>query len=138
MIPDGACLLCGLIGSGIQRSLSPALHEREAAEHGLRCQYNLIDLDVLGVGVEALPRLLADAERQRYSGLNITYPCKQAVVPFLQQLSPEAGALGAVNTVLLGNGTRVGHNTDTTGFAESFRRGLPGVKLDRVLLLGAG
>ena len=134
----GTSFLCGLIGSGIQGSLTPAMHEREAAAQGLRCDYRLIDLDVLGVGIEALPRLLADAERQGYSGLNITFPCKQAVVPLLQELSPEARALGAVNTVLLGNGRRVGHNTDVTGFAESFRRGLPGAKLDRVLLLGAG
>ena len=138
MKSTGATLLCGLIGAGIQRSLAPALHEGEAAAQGLRCDYRLIDLDVLGAGVEALPKLLADAERQGYSGLNITYPCKQAVVPLLQELSPEARALGAVNTVLLGNGRRVGHNTDATGFAASFRRGLPEAKLDRVLLLGAG
>ena len=138
MIAAGASFLCGLIGSGIQRSLSPALHEREAAAQGLRCDYRLIDLEALGVGNEALPALLADAEREGYSGLNITYPCKQAVVPLLQELSPEARALGAVNTVLLGGGSRVGHNTDTTGFAAAFRRGLPGAKLDRVLLLGAG
>jgi len=131
-------ILCGLIGSGIQRSLSPALHEREAVAQGLRCEYRLIDLDVLGVGSGALPRLLADAERQGYAGLNLTYPCKQAVVPLLQELAPEARALGAVNTVILGNGTRVGHNTDGSGFAESFRRGLPGAKLDCALLLGAG
>ena len=138
MIAAGASFLCGLIGADIQGSLSPALHEGEAAAQGLHCDYTLIDLDVLGVGIEALPGLLADAERQAYAGLNITYPCKQAVVPLLQELSPEARALGAVNTVLLGNSKRVGHNTDTTGFAESFRRGLPGAKLDRVLLLGAG
>ncbi len=138
MISARAFFRCGLIGSGIQGSLSPALQEREAAAQGLRCDYKLIDLDVLGVGIEALPGLLADAERQGYAGLNITYPCKQAVVPLVQELSPEARALGAVNTVLLGNGKRVGHNTDTTGFAESFRRGLSGAKLDRVLLLGAG
>lgn len=134
----GTSFLCGLIGSGIQGSLSPAMHEREAAAQGLRCDYQLIDLDVLGVGVEALPGLLADAERLGYSGLNITYPCKQAVVPLLHELSPEARALGAVNTVLLGGGRRAGHNTDAMGFTENFTRGLPGAKVDRVLLLGAG
>ena len=138
MITAGTSFLCGLIGSGIQGSLAPALHEGEAAAQGLRCDYRLIDLDVLGAGIEALPRLLADAERQGYSGLNITYPCKQAIVPLLHELSPEARDLDAVNTVLLENGRRVGHNTDVTGFAASFRRGLPGAGLDRVLLLGAG
>jgi shikimate dehydrogenase len=138
VISSGASFLCGLIGSGIQRSLSPAMHEQEAAAQGLRCDYRLIDLEVLGVGAEALPGLLADAERQGYTGLNITYPCKQAVVPLLHELSQEARDLGAVNTVLLGGGRRIGHNTDATGFAESFTRGLPGARLDRVLLMGAG
>jgi shikimate dehydrogenase len=73
-----------------------------------------------------------------FSGLNITYPCKQAVVPLLDQLSPDARALGAVNTVVLKDGQRVGHNTDCSGFAESFRRGLPDVRRDRVVQLGAG
>jgi shikimate dehydrogenase len=138
VISGGASFLCGLIGSGIQGSLTPAMHEQEAAAQGLRCDYRLIDLEMLGVGVEALPGLLADAERQDYTGLNITYPCKQAVLPLLHELSREARDLGAANTVLLGSGRRVGHNTDATGFAESFRRGLPGARLDRVLLLGAG
>ena len=138
MISAGKHLLCGLIGSGIQGSLSPALHEREAAAQGLRCEYKLIDLDVLGVDSDALPGLLADAEREGYTGLNITFPCKQAIVPLLQDLSPQARALGAVNTVLLGAGGRVGHNTDIMGFTENFRRGLPGARLDGVLLLGAG
>jgi shikimate dehydrogenase len=73
-----------------------------------------------------------------FSGLNITYPCKQAVVPLLDQLSPDARALGAVNTVLLKDGQRIGHNTDCSGFAESFRRGLPDVRRDHVVQLGAG
>jgi shikimate dehydrogenase len=69
----------GLIGSGIQASRTPAMHEREAAEQGLQCEYHLIDLDKLGVGADALPGLLDDAERQGFIGLNITHPCKQAV-----------------------------------------------------------
>jgi len=131
-------LLLGLIGAGIQRSRSPALHEREAKEQGLRLTYELIDLEQLGVGVEALPRLLADAKQRGFAGLNITYPCKQAVIPLLDDLSPEARALNAVNTVVMGEGRLVGHNTDWSGFAEGFRRGLPDAKLDRVVQLGAG
>ena len=130
--------VCGLIGAGIQGSRSPALHEREAEALGLRYLYQRIDLDALGLDAGALPELLTAAERMGFAGLNITYPCKQAVVPLLHELSPEARALGAVNTVVLAKGRRIGHNTDTTGFAEGFRRGLPGAKLDRVVLLGAG
>jgi len=128
----------GLIGAGIQQSRSPALHEREAKEQGLSLSYELIDLDQLGVGLEALPRLLADAKRRGFAGLNITYPCKQAVIPLLDDLSSDARALNAVNTVVMDEGRLVGHNTDWSGFAEGFRRGLPDAKLDRVVQLGAG
>jgi shikimate dehydrogenase len=131
-------ILAGLIGSGIQASRTPAMHEREGAEQGLRLIYRLVDLDVLRLGPEALGELLTAAERMGFSGLNITYPCKQAVVPLLDQLSPDARALGAVNTVVLKDGQRIGHNTDCSGFAESFRRGLPDVRRDRVVQLGAG
>jgi shikimate 5-dehydrogenase len=55
----------------------------------------------------------------------ITHPCKQLVIPLLDDLSDDARALGAVNTVVLKDGKRVGHNTDWFGFAENFRRGLP-------------
>jgi len=130
--------LVGLIGAGIQASRTPAMHEREGAEQGLRYLYKLIDLEKLGLGADALPELLAGAERMGFAGLNITYPCKQSVIPLLTALSDDARALGAVNTVVLRDGKRIGHNTDWLGFAESFRRGLPDVKRDRVVQLGAG
>src|SRR5262245_42106523 len=95
-------------------------------------------MDVLGVGVDALPVLLADAKKKGLGGLNITHPCKQAVIPLLDELSADARALNAVNTVVIRNGRTAGHNTDWSGFAESFRRGLPGAKLERVVQLGAG
>lgn len=133
-----ASFLIGLIGAGIQASRSPALHMLEANRQGLRYVYKLIDLEKLGLGVEALPELLNAAERMGFDGLNITHPCKQAIIPLLTELSEEARAIGAVNTVVLRNGKRSGHNTDCTGFAESFRRGLPGAQIGRVVLLGAG
>ncbi len=131
-------LLLGLIGSSIQASRTPAMHEREAAEHGLTCLYQLIDLDAPGRGAEALSDLLTAAERVGFAGLNITHPCKQAVLPLLTDLSDDARALGAVNTVVLRDGRRWGHNTDWLGFGESFRRGLPEASIGRVVQLGAG
>ena len=130
--------LVGLIGAGIQASRTPGMHEREGAEQGLRYTYKLLDLERLGVGADALPSLIANAERDGYAGLNITFPCKQSVLPLLTDLSDDARALGAVNTVVLRDGRRFGHNTDWWGFAESFRRGLPNAKKDRAVQLGAG
>jgi shikimate dehydrogenase len=131
-------VLAGLIGQGIQASRTPAMHEREGAEQGLRLVYRLIDLETLGLGPEALEDLLTAAEWMGFAGLNITYPCKQAVIPLLHELSPDARALGAVNTVVLRDGRRIGHNTDCSGFAEGFRRGLPGAARARVVQMGAG
>jgi shikimate dehydrogenase len=133
-----AAVLLGLIGEGIQASRTPAMHEQEAAAHDMRAIYRLIDMQRLGLGVGALPDLLLSAERMGFNGLNITHPCKQAVVPLLDELSPEARALNAVNTVLLRDGRRTGHNTDWSGFADSFRRFMPDAKRDRVVQMGAG
>ena len=131
-------LLCGLIGAGIQGSRSPALHQAEARAQGLELVYKLIDLEVMGVGVDALPRLMDEVVRDGYSGLNITFPCKQAVMPLLHGASEEARAIGAVNTVVIAGGKLTGHNTDASGWSWGFKRALPQADLSRVVLLGAG
>ncbi|MGO4313649.1 shikimate dehydrogenase [Pseudomonas sp. KB_15] len=131
-------ILAGLIGAGIQASRTPALHEHEGDSQGLRYLYRLIDLDQLKLDSNALPDLLMAAERMNFTGLNITFPCKQAIIPLLDELSPEARGIGAVNTVVLKDGKRIGHNTDCLGFAEGFRRGLKGVAVERVVQMGAG
>ncbi|MFC8359977.1 shikimate dehydrogenase [Streptomyces griseorubiginosus] len=130
--------LVGLIGAGVGPSLSPALHEREADRQGLRYLYRLIDIDALGVPPEAVGDLVRAARDLGFDGLNITHPCKQLVIGHLDALAPQAEALGAVNTVVFEDGRATGHNTDVTGFAASFARGLPDVPLERVVQLGAG
>jgi shikimate dehydrogenase len=128
----------GLIGAGIGPSLSPALHEREAGKLGLRYVYRRVDLDVLGLEADDVGRLVRAAGELGFDGLNVTHPAKQAVVPHLDALSPEAEALGAVNTVVFTPDGTVGHNTDWPGFAESFARGLRDAATERVVLVGAG
>ncbi len=131
-------ILLGLIGAHIQASLTPAMHEMEGHAQGQRTIYQLIDLETLGLTADALPELLTAAERMGFTGLNVTHPCKQAVLPLLHEVSPDAQAVGAVNTVLLRDGKRIGHNTDWWGFAENFHRGLPDVALGHVVQFGAG
>jgi shikimate dehydrogenase len=129
--------IVGLIGSGIGASLSPALHEREADELGLRYAYQLIDLDPETSDAQ-LGDLIAAAWTLGFAGLNVTHPFKQRVARHLDVLSPQAEAVGAVNTIVFEEECTVGHNTDWPGFEESFRRGLPDVRTDDVVLLGAG
>ncbi|RBM09387.1 shikimate dehydrogenase [Streptomyces sp. PT12] len=136
-MPAGSYLI-GLIGSDIGASLTPALHEREAARHGLTYTYRTLDIDRLGVTPTAVGHLLRWAREAGYDGLNVTHPCKQLVGEHLDVLSPEAAALGAVNTVVFRDGGSAGHNTDLTGFAESFARGLPEAPRRHVVQFGAG
>lgn len=136
--PKKSSVLAGLIGAGIQASRTPALHEHEGDAQSIRYLYRLIDLDKLGLDLAALPDLLTAAEHTGFTGLNITFPAKQAVIPLLDELSDEARGIGAVNTVVLKDGKRVGHNTDALGFAEGFRRGLPDVARRHVVQMGAG
>jgi len=134
----GDLMVVGLIGAGIGASLSPALHEREAALLGFDYAYRLYDLDELERPPSDVGALVREAARDGLSGLNVTHPCKQLVLPALDALSPEAAALGAVNTVVLRDGRMTGHNTDLSGFQEAFERRLPGAGTDRVVVLGAG
>jgi shikimate dehydrogenase len=130
--------LIGLIGSGIGPSLSPPLHEREADALGMRYLYRRLDLDDLGLPATATGELLAAVRLAGFDGLNVTHPCKRLVFEHLDELSPDAAALGAVNTVVFTGGRAVGHNTDWSGFARGFSLGLPDAALDRIVLLGAG
>jgi shikimate dehydrogenase len=114
------------------------MHENEANALGIRCIYRLLDLNALEFDIDSLPVLLDAAELMGFAGLNITHPCKQAVIPLLHELSADARAIGAVNTVKFVDGRRLGFNTDAAGFEESFRRGLPEASLDSVIQLGAG
>ena len=130
--------LAGLVGTGIQHSSSPSMHMDEGQSLGLAIRYELFDFDLMPTGAARLAAVIEEAEQRGFTGLNVTYPSKQAVIPLLHELSPEARALHSVNTVLFRGGRRIGHNTDWWGFAESFRREMSDVNPRRVVLVGAG
>ncbi|MGI3185892.1 shikimate dehydrogenase [Nioella aestuarii] len=131
-------LTAGLIGHGIAGSLTPPMHEAEGRAHGLDYRYKRLDTALPPYRDQSLSQMLDEAERAGFKGLNITHPFKVQVLPLLDELSPEASAIGAVNTVRFRDGQRIGHNTDIGGFTTAFRSELPGVGMDHVLLLGAG
>jgi shikimate dehydrogenase len=136
--PEPRRILLGLIGAGIGQSRSPALHEGAAADLGHVALYRLIDLDRLGLTPDHLPELLTAARRFGFSGLNITYPCKQSVIAHLDTLSDHAAVLGAVNTVVIDGERLVGHNTDWFGYAQALKHDLPGADLSDIVQFGAG
>lgn len=131
--------LVGLIGANILRSLSPPLHEDAYAAIGMRGHYHLMDLDALPG--RTLDGLLQAARLAGFAGLNITYPCKEAVIPLLDDVSPEAAQIGAVNTVTFdAHGHTTGHNTDRIGFRRSFEEelGRAAAEGKTAVLVGAG
>ena len=138
--------LVGLIGEGVTPSLSPPMHEQEADRLGLRYLYRPVDLSALapdrgnrGADPGArLQELLLRGRDLGFNAFNITHPCKQLVLQYLDEVSDDARSLGAVNTVLIRDGKFIGHNTDFSGFAAALAAGLPGAVLDRVVQLGVG
>lgn len=128
--------LLGLIGSPIRSSAAPFMHEAAAEALGLRAQYRLID--VPGADEKALRAMLDGVRLLGFSGVNVTFPYKEAVVPLLDALSPGAAAIGTVNTVVVRDGKLTGHNTDSSGFARAFKAVLGSPGETPVALIGAG
>jgi shikimate dehydrogenase len=130
--------LVGLVGQGVGPSLTPALHMAEARAHGLDYLYRTIDLHSVGLAPDRIGELLTWARALGFTALNVTHPCKQLVIPHLDELDAGAAALGAVNTVIFDGDSAIGYNTDAPGFGTGFSEGLPGAEADTVTLVGAG
>lgn len=130
--------LVGLIGAGIGPSLTPGMHMAEAKALGLDYVYRTVDIARLRIDPGQVGDLVASARVLGYDALNITHPCKQLVVPHLDDLDERAARLGAVNTVIFTKQGAIGYNTDTSGFAAALDTGLPGVPATDVVQLGAG
>jgi shikimate dehydrogenase len=129
-------VLTGLLGAPIAQSAAPAMHERAAEALGLRCHYQLIEIE--GAGREELKALLGGIRRLGFAGINVTFPYKEAVLDLLGELSPGAAMIGAVNTVIVRDGRLIGHNTDTTGFARAVSELVAASSHGSVAVIGAG
>ena len=130
--------LVGLIGANIMSSLSPALQEDAFAAAGIRGTYHLMDLDRLPG--RRLEHLMAAVKAAGFDGINVTFPCKTAVLPLLEEVSADARQIGAVNCVTIANdGRTVGYNTDRIGFRRNFEDGLGRACIEgKAVLVGAG
>jgi shikimate dehydrogenase len=128
--------LTGLIGFPIAHSASPAMHEQAGDALGVHCRYQLIE--IAGAGREQLRAVLDDVKRRGFAGVNVTFPYKEAVLDLLDELSPTASAIGAVNAVLIRDGRLIGHNTDTTGFARAAAGLVADSRHGNVAVIGAG
>ena len=129
-------ILAGLLGAPIAHSASPVMHERAAAALGLRCHYQLIE--IVGASPHELKFLLEGVRRLGFAGINVTFPYKEAVIDLLDELSPSAKMIGAVNTVVVRDGRLIGHNTDTTGFSRAVSGLVTASAHGAVAVIGAG
>lgn len=108
-------MLYGLIGKSLQHSFSPRYFREKFEREGIaHADYQLFPMEDLS-GLEAL------LDRSDIGGLNVTIPYKQAIIPHLHALSPEAEAVGAVNCLVRRAGQWWGYNTDVIGFEDSLR-----------------
>lgn len=138
LLVTGGTVLAGLVGRSIGLSRTPAMHEAEGRALGIDYTYTLFDADDPAAAGRTLAEIIGTTQAQGFAGLNVTYPFKVEAVRHLHELSGNARAVGAVNTIVFREGRRIGHNTDLWGFAEGFRRGMADAPLGEVLLLGAG
>jgi len=126
--------LIGLFGHPVSHSKSPLMHNAMFHELGLNYLYLAFD-----VQPENLQAAIAGVRALGFRGLNITIPHKEAIIPFLDEISPEAKLIGAVNTVVNSNGKLIGYNTDGEGYLASLLEET-GVQLQdkKIIILGAG
>ena len=131
----------GLVGYPLSHSLSPRLQTAAMNALGLPGEYTLFPLEPDGDFDAGMLELLEQLPKNRLHGLNITIPHKQSVMPLLDNLTPEARAIGAVNTIIFRGGQLIGANTDAPGFLVDlyhWKEDLSQNPDKRALLLGAG
>lgn len=122
-----------VIGDPIEHSLSPWMHNAGYEALGIDAEYQRFHVEP-GHLAEAVEGLCALG----FSGWNVTLPHKSTIISLLDTLTPEARRAGAVNTVKIHEGQRIGHNTDGDGFVRSVAGELNGFKGKKAVLLGAG
>lgn len=116
---------CGLLGRRLSHSYSPYIHSKLGDY-----SYDLFELEPEEIG-----DFLKNGD---FTGINVTVPYKKDVIPYLDELTPVARQLGAVNTVVRSGGKLIGHNTDCFGFMTMVRASGLAVAGKKVLILGSG
>ena len=125
--------LTALLGSPVAHSISPLMHNESFRLLGLDYVYLCFD-----VNEETLPAAVAGLKTCGIRGFNLTMPNKNKIVELLDELSPEAQLIGAVNTVLNDNGKLIGYNTDGYGFMQSVRDAGHDITGKNITVMGVG
>ena len=122
-----------VIGNPINHSLSPKLHNYWLKENNIDAVYDKKKLDE-----NELKNIISEVKEEKINGINVTVPFKKAVIPFLDELSPEAKDTQSVNTIYFQNGITIGHNTDIAGFELAIKYVKYNISGQKIFILGAG
>ena len=122
-----------VIGHPIGHSLSPLMHNTAFHLCGLDCQYEMLDIEP-----DSLKHAIERLREQKWGGFNVTIPHKETIIPLLDEVVPEARAIGAVNTVINRNNKFIGYNTDIIGVEGSLRLERKRIEGTCVPILGSG
>ena len=125
--------LLALFGSPVAHSGSPAMYNYSFKRLGLDYVYVAIDIDKAG-----LKEAVSAARLYKMRGFNLTMPCKNDVISYIDELSPAAALIGAVNTVVNEDGRLIGYNTDGVGFIKNLEAHGVDVKGKKLVVAGAG
>ena len=122
-----------VIGNPIEHSLSPKLHNHWLKENNIDAIYEKKKLDE-----KDLQSIISEVKEEKINGINVTVPFKKSVIPFLDELSPEAKDTQSVNTIYFQNGITIGHNTDIAGFELAIKHAKYDISGKKIFVLGAG
>jgi len=122
-----------VIGNPIDHSLSPKLHNYWIKENNIDAIYGKKKLDE-----NELKNVISEVKEEKISGINVTVPFKNAVIPFLDELSAEANETQSVNTIYFQDGKTIGHNTDIAGFELAIKYAKYDITNKKIFVLGAG
>jgi len=122
-----------VIGNPIEHSLSPKIHNYWIKKNNIEAEY-----EKKKINEGDIKNIIEEVKRGDISGINVTVPFKNKVIPFLEELTPEAKESQSVNTIYKENGKIIGHNTDIAGFELAIRHLKYDAKNKKIFILGAG
>ena len=122
-----------VIGNPIEHSLSPKIHNYWIKKNNIKAEY-----EKKKIKEEDIKNIIEQVKKGDISGINVTVPFKKKVIPFLEELTPEAKESQSVNTIYKDNGKIIGHNTDIAGFELAIRHLKYDAKDKKIFILGAG
>ena len=131
---NGKTKIIGIIGKNIENSLSPLIHNQIILKHSLNFCYLPFQVAETNLG-----KAIQGIKALNIRGVNITFPYKEKVIKFLDEVEESALRIGAVNTIVNNKGILIGYNTDVIGFKKSLQEdGKFAIKGEKAVIFGAG